>query len=511
MAFLKSANAMVVHPRVSGRGWDRRRRIASSGATNQNLTDQARSILGGSLDPDKYLFTHCTIVASVDTESPRDVKLGKIKVGSRTIDRRYADYYITPRSAQFVNNNGDSWSRRVLLASYPTFIGAHNFQEHVQLEEKSKGRIIDAVARDIGDSVYIDILVATDRRHASLVQDIESGKMGTLSMGCTTDFTICSECGHFAVDETELCDHIRHAKLNTFLDDHGQKRVIAELCGHIDFTDNPDAPGGVRFIEASWVAVPAFPGAVMRNIMAAPEGTGKSDDEIRAILASPPQFWSDSAMAKAATLHVAFNFGGDDAEEGEEEKPAEAPTTPFKDLEDRLYDQVKRSVKDRIERELREKNTEKYVPPAGHPNDSVIKEGGSPRFRNPTQSRTLIEGVLDSDRQPRTAAAEKAAAQQRYAAALNTLVRVAASDIALVEGIASTNLAYGVQVSPVVYRAALKVGAIHKYPTPDAFRHAVVKAAGRELASAELRVVVRVGTLLSRWESANNPTHPRNP
>lgn len=81
-------------------------------------------------------------------------------------------------------HNCDAWDRAVLLKSYPTFIGGHNFVEHVQVEELSKGRIIDAVARDIGDSVYVDILIATDRKHADLVHAIESGKMSTLSMGC---------------------------------------------------------------------------------------------------------------------------------------------------------------------------------------------------------------------------------------------------------------------------------------------------------------------------------------
>jgi hypothetical protein len=497
MAFLKRANAMVVHPRVSGRGWKRTRRVASAGATNRNLTDQAREILGGALDPDQYLFTHCTIVASVDTEAPPDVKLGKVKVGSKTVDRRYADYLIKPQCSQFVNNNGDSWSRPVLKAAFPTFIGAHNFLEHVQQEEKSKGRIIDAVARDIGDSLYIDILVATSRKHASLVQDIESGKMGTLSMGCTTDFTLCSQCGHFAVDETELCDHIRHAKLNTFMDDQNQKRVIAELCGHIDFTENDDAPGGVRFIEASWVAVPAFPGAVMRNIMATPEGTNKSDSEIRAILASPPQFWSDSAMAKAAKLHTGFDFGGDEGEEGGE-APAE-DEAPFKALEDQLYNQVTDRVKKRLQREMREQNTEKALSEdafsvSDAPNDSIIKEG----FDNPARTRSRVAG------------ARREAAAQRYRSALQTLVRVASSDIALVEGVASTNLDYGVRVSRDVYRTALRVGAIHKYPDPKSFRRSVRKTAGRELTPAELRVVVRVSTLLSRWEGFNNP-QSRNP
>lgn len=97
-------------------------------------------------------------------------------------------------------------------------------------------------------------------------------------------------------------------------------------------------------------------------------------------------------------------------------------------------------------------------------------------------------------------------AAKRYASALDTLVRVAASDIALVEGVASTNLAYGVSVPRDVYRAALKVGPIHKHPTPEAYLRSCRKAAGRKLSPVEFRVVVRVGTLLSRWVSFNNPS-----
>ena len=128
MAFLKRANAMVVHPRISGRKWGGIRKVASSGS-NRNLTDQAREILGDTLNSDKYLVTHCTIVASVDVEKVPGVKLGHVKVGSKTVDRRYEDYFIKPQSSQFVNNNGDSWSRDVLRMAFPTFIGAHNFQE----------------------------------------------------------------------------------------------------------------------------------------------------------------------------------------------------------------------------------------------------------------------------------------------------------------------------------------------------------------------------------------------
>ncbi len=491
MAHLKRANAMVVHPRISGRGWGGICKSASS-APKRNLTEQAREILGGELDPNKYLFTHCTIVASVDTDKVPDVSLGKVKVGSTTVDRRYDDYYIKPECSQYVNNNGDSWSRQVLLAAYPTFIGAHNFQEHVQIEEQSKGRIIDAVARDIGDSVYIDILVATDRKHSSLVQDIESGKLSTLSMGCTTDFTICSQCGHFAVDETDLCEHIRYGKLNTFMDEQGKKRVVAELCGHVSYNKNQNAPGGVRFIEASWVAVPAFPGAVMRNILTASE-VKVPESEIRKILFSnfAPN-WSETAINKAASLNfpaidqsrkVAFDFGAEPpAEEGApaEGAPAE-PKKPFEDLENSVYELISNRVRERFEKDMKDsqKPAEESNKVSTWPNDTLNKES-SKRLR-----------------------------ANEYRTSLEVLSKTASSRKALVEGIATIDKAYGFNSSPSLYKVALGVGSPRRYPDNKSYAQACNQAAGKELSLAELRVVVRVGTLLSSWESINNPPRSR--
>jgi hypothetical protein len=904
MAHSKKANAMVVHPYVSRRQWSRTRTAATSGASNRNLTDQAREILGGSLDPDKYLFTHCTIVASVDTEQAPNAKLGRVRVGSRTIDRRWGDYYITDKSAQFVNNNGDCWSRPVLLASYPTFIAGHNFQEHVQVEAQSKGRILDAVARDIGDSVYIDILVATNRKHETLVRDIQAGVMGTLSMGCflpgtmvtmadgcripieeiqpgdmvlthkgrarpvanlqirrrpwsmrrlkmvgvpedivttsthpffvyrapkacacgcgeplpqrkissrstlrdmhrrfkvghdkrvwnpnanyspeeaasrkarmaeiqemrleevtagdlqpydfavfprarfdgqesdsglsldrakllgyflaegsflkrggervevefsfsyeerdtyaaevaallesefggearinlrpekggcavrmthreaaswfyhyggeyshrkvlapevllwsedkqkaliagwvngdgwlsssegstsgvttsydlacqlhliasrigafcavfssaktqealqvvgggvipvrqdngklpayelrfgqtqaqvfaghsdkvclnphfssqglrvnedyvmfpitsvesepyngfvydmeveedhsyvvegvavhncTTDFTICSQCGHVAVDETDLCDHIKISKLNSFLDERQQKRVVAELCGHIDYKDNPDAPGGVNFIEASWVKVPAFPGAVMRNLLEAGDlPPQQMKQALQRVLSQAPTGWSDSAMSKAANLIVpkfrkAFDFGGDDEEEDDAPKKGE-PKKPFEEITDQVYEKVKDKVHDRIDQDLKEDEaSEADSEVTFQPNDSIQREAGAQMAR------------------------------KAYQVSMDLLIRTASSQVALVEGVATLNQAYGIPTDPAPYRVALKVGSPVRYSSPQDYKRAIQRAAGRELSSAELRVVVRVGSLLSKWERNNNP------
>lgn len=459
MAFLKKAKAMVVHPRVSFGSWSGIRKVASKGATSKDLTAQAREILGNSLNSENYLLTHCTIVASVDVEVARGMKTGLIKSGSKHINRKYLDFLIKPQCSQFVNNNGDSWSREVLKLAYPTFIGGFNFQEHVQIEEQSKGRIIDAVARDIGDSLYVDILVATDRKHAALVSDIESRKLTTLSMGCTTDFTICSQCGHCAVDETELCDHIKYSKLNTFIDDQGVKRVVAELCGHHTYDSNPEAPGGVRFIEASWVEVPAFKGAVMREILTA---SSANDEKLKRVHSAPVPQWAGFSAMKAASVEMKA--------EGEVGAAPEVPPMPFKELEDSIYDMVKENVRKRIKSEV-ESAKSSLVDSAMAPNENVMKEAKD---------------------------------KMLYLRSLDTVVRVASDKKALLGGVIKTNENFGVSIPKKLYRLASNLGPFSRY---DSFRS--YEVACRKLhpsvTTAELRVVVRLGTLLSHWERVNNP------
>jgi hypothetical protein len=325
--------------------------------------------------------------------------------------------------------------------------------------------------------------VATDRKHATLIQDIQSGRMGTLSMGCTTDFTICTRCGHVAVDETELCDHIKTAKLNTFIDDRGVQRVIAELCGHHAFRENPAAPGGVRFIEASWVEVPAFQGAVMRNIIPIEDGR-VFKSKVRGVFAAPASSWSDTAIKKAASLRLAeFDFGGEEGgEEAEAETEApvkeEEPKKPFEDLEEDIYKSVTKDVKDRVKRELREKNAPKDD--STEPNDSLVKE----------------------------AHAGKKATQVRYAAAVDALVRGASCDAAIADGLATINAAFGLKVPVACYRAALQAGPLSRHASSESYLRACRKFAGRDFSAAEFRVVVRLGSLLSRWEGMNTPNNP---
>jgi len=128
-------------------------------------------------------------------------------------------------------HNCDSWTRGVLKKTYKTFIGAENYVEHVQVPALSKGKIVDAVLREVNnDTLYTDILVATHKKHRDLINKIRVGSYNAMSMGCIAAYTICTKCGNLAADESGLCICVRANKGQYFQDKYGNVRMIAELC-----------------------------------------------------------------------------------------------------------------------------------------------------------------------------------------------------------------------------------------------------------------------------------------
>lgn len=374
MAFLRYARANVVRPQVHTLEWDKVRVASGANRLNSSLKKKAEEILKEPFTPDRFLLTHCTIVCSVDAVSVPGVKTGSLKEGNFQINRKYADYQVTSQTDKYINNNLDCWSRGVIKKSYKTFVGAHNFVEHVQVEELSKGRIIDAVLRDIGESLYVDILVATDKKHTELVDQIVSGKMNAMSMGCSVDFTICTKCGHVASDEPQMCSHVKYEKGNVFYDEQGNKHRIAELCGH----DTEGETGGVRFIEASWVAIPAFKGAVARNTIEIPQSKSASlDSHLNQI----PSQWVDK---------TAFSFDDDDGDDKKEEekKPAKAPVSDslLDEIEDVVKDAVLTRIRKKLDQEIKTSiGLDKPNPPTASPtttDDTIIKEASAVYMRN---------------------------------------------------------------------------------------------------------------------------------
>jgi hypothetical protein len=249
MSFLKTSEAKLANPMVSMGDWSKMYGNHAFGF------GQKRASLNKIAESSQYLLSHCCIMASVMVE-----------------DEPF-DYLIKPETSHLCNNNDDSWSNEVLRMSHKTFVGAFNFLEHFQNSKHAKGHILDAQLRKVSISPpdiwvwFCDILVATEMVHEQLIGDIRSGKTKYMSMGCVTDLVICSFCGARVTDANTYCQHLNFQKGMFMPDEDGIPRRIAELCGH------PSLPnGGVKFIEASWVETPAFPGAELRGIVSDENG-----------------------------------------------------------------------------------------------------------------------------------------------------------------------------------------------------------------------------------------------
>jgi hypothetical protein len=450
MAFLRYAKANVVNPQLNFKGWDKVRVASGSKSSlGGGLVQKAQDILGEPCTPERFLLTHSTIVCSVDAVTVPNSKTGSIVEQGLKINRKYANWRVTSET--------DKFRREVIMKSYKTFIGAQNFLEHIQVEELSKGRIIDAVLRDVGESLYVDILVATDRKHTDLVNQIIKGEMNAMSMGCSVEATICTKCGHVAADETEFCPHVKYEKGNVFYDEQGNKHRVAELCGHEDMGET----GGVTFIEASWVATPAFKGAVTRNILELPQTKQASE----AILNQIPSAW----LSK-----VAGPFD-DEEEDAGEEAPAEPPKSLMQQLEDVYQTAILDRLRVKLENEIKEEQAKLVLNPpidksTTEQNDTVIKEG----------SRTL---------------------KKSYLKALELSIKTASSIDEAVLNLSLVNSHYGVKIPAHIYKLAQKLGSASNFKSVDSYLKQANVLHGSNLSESDKVKLIRFAKLLSLHQS----------
>jgi hypothetical protein len=314
MAMFRFGNAALATPIVDPFKWVEKKVPAGR-------VKVARSVIA-KYDPSKWLLSHVTIIASVDTEfaDPSNKK---------------SNYLIKPEHSVFVNNNGDSWERELLKATYKTFLGADNYVEHVQIPELSKGKIIDVALREvpIGKSVdgkdlttlYVDILVATNKEHADLIDKIKCGEYSAMSMGCLIAYSQCSQCGIIAEDESKLCKHIRYFKRDHFIDKNGIKRIIAELCGRAE------DPGSCKFIDGSWVKKPAFGGALLRNLVEPNDDISEKLNQAMLVPSFQPQPGMLLRAASQAAASLVNEIQAQDEPKDAPLKEPEEPKEPAKD------------------------------------------------------------------------------------------------------------------------------------------------------------------------------------
>jgi len=219
---------------------------------SQGVLDDSRGV-ALRFDTSKWLFTQATIIYSVKLEEN-------------------PPYYLSPLSEQFVNSQNIAISNEKLKQYYQTFIGSHNFVNHRQNPQESRGFIVDAYLREIHPYperpdfyvYYCDILVATNcEADPQLCQLIRDGVIRFMSKGVLFSASQCSKCGRYAFSETEKCVHLELLLGEYFIDERGIKRKIVRLV-----TDYPPNTGSIKFNEASFITSdPAYSGAVVSHII----------------------------------------------------------------------------------------------------------------------------------------------------------------------------------------------------------------------------------------------------
>lgn len=238
MAFIKHGSAVLTRQIMPIETWCESKVAHATDSKPESYLDLT------DFPVDRFLFSQATIMGSV------------------ALDRN--GYYIKAGYEPLVNMNGDCWTNEVTLKTHNTYRGAYNFLNHIQIPEQSKGTILDSVpyisktANGL-PSVYVDILVATDKKHASLCSDISDGRLNTMSLGSIVKISTCSKCGKTCRTGSDYCTHLLNERRGMFEDEHGTRRIIAEICGREDVSDSN------VFIEASWVYEPAFYGAVKKH------------------------------------------------------------------------------------------------------------------------------------------------------------------------------------------------------------------------------------------------------
>jgi len=248
---------------------------------------------------------------------------------------------------------------------------------------------VNSIDTVLYDGPVYDMEVAGD--HSYVVE-------GVAVHNCSTSSTTCTKCGNVAKDETQLCACIRYFKGQDFVDEYGVQRKVAELCGH--HTD----PNSVRFIEASWVANPAFKGAVLRSVLSA-EDVAQVENKLHMAFSKSAPAPIPGGVAKAAralfaqgqqTQAPAEGQGqapaqgqgqGQAPAQGQGEAPADAGGAPGAAPAESEDDPIDKAVKD-LSTAIRDKAIE-------HVRQEINKGEAQEIVDNNKQNESLIRSALE--------------------------------------------------------------------------------------------------------------------
>jgi hypothetical protein len=366
-------------------------------------------------------------------------------------------------------------------------------------------------------------------------------------MGCHVGFTICTKCGNVAEDETQLCRHIKYEKGNWFIDGKGQRRKISELCGHLT-----KEPGSVKFIEGSWVAHPAFSGAVLRSILdpKTAELAEAARQKIQVAYMRPTEVFDPKAIQKAARLapigvgskakpadHLAYLYGGPSigslrvpaafsgsahAAEAYQarlnqinaaqqdfpgqsemsgsptsEPSTEDPAKPFKQVINDLYESLVGEVTNKVKKDISEANKgDEGLLDENRSNESLIKSAlRYSKWRE--RSKMVLANVRDPS-SARSILAGLILHDRGGWEAVGRAQRFSGREILAMDRLLErTERKSSMAGEARIYRTVIALGGTASYPNVDSYLAACREVLGRTLNNSEKVQLVTKGKLFS--------------
>lgn len=163
-----------------------------------------------------------------------------------------------------INQNFDGWPSDELKLGYQTFLGKPVFVNHTNEDpQTARGVVVAARYVENGNDKYVECVQEIDaKRYPKVAHEIITGGLDSVSMGAEAGFTICSYCNNRAVDEYDLCDHVKYHKGST-LRRHNRKT------GKVEDVLVYESCHKLSFFELSYVFDPADETAVASKVLVA--------------------------------------------------------------------------------------------------------------------------------------------------------------------------------------------------------------------------------------------------
>jgi hypothetical protein len=301
-------------------------------------------------------------------------------------------------------------------------------------------------------------------------------------------------------------------KGNEWFDELGNRRRVAELCGHITAE-----PGSVKFIEASWVANPAFTGAVLRSILT-PEEIAGLGQRVQVAFSEPARTHDPTMLQRAASTVAAYTARDrelareasafltparartafdDGFGQGEgapaEAKPEEKPD-PLKKIVDDLVGTIHEKVVERVRGEIGQDDASRLHDTRENTNDSLIKSAMKDYawreiakvVASSTQSLVLTRRILAG------LILYKQGGWRSVVASNQLTGREILAVSRFVDSFSRRGFIAG---EGRLYRTVLAVGGMAKHRSEQRFLVACKQHIGRDLTEVEVKTLIQKGRL----------------